>query len=158
MTTTTLDFLDDLADLEAVVQEMYDKTVSAANFRNPPELFIEPLTGGRAGLFDQIDYTISVDPQHALHMSEPLIYGMLAHELAHANVGAHNKHNPTHQRAEDEIIDRMRCHGLTVTRAPDQGGMIRADDWRSWLWLLSWSIPLFLAFPALLLALAYWRH
>jgi len=160
--TTTLDILDMLREQDARVQQIYDDVLAATDFKNPPELALDdlhrtPATRGRAAVYT-IYHKIHMDIIWAEGATDAKIAGCLTHELAHAAAGIEYAHGPRHQEKEDELNDRLRCNGIPVIPAPPQGGVIRADDWRGWTWLLSWSIPLFLAFPAVLLAMAYWRH
>jgi len=162
MTSTTLDFLDTLREQDARVQSIYDDVIGATCFKNPPELALDdlhrtPATRGWAAVYT-ISHEIHMDTIWAEGATDAEVAGCLTHELAHAAAGIEYAHGPRHQEKEDEFNDRLRCHGITVTPAPTQGGVIRANDWRTWMWLLSWSIPLFLVFPTFLLAVAYWRH
>lgn len=159
---STLDILDEWREQEERVVAIYEDTLAACGFRNPPAIALTDLqqaqaTKGMAAYYT-ITHEILMDSAWASQATDAQVAGCLAHELAHAAAGIHYRHGPRHQEKEDEILDRMRCHGMTVIPAPPQGGVIRADDWRGWLTLLSWVAPAALAFPTTLIALAFWSH
>jgi hypothetical protein len=160
--TTALKIIDIWRDQEDRMLAIYEDAIAACGYKNPPALELAdldqvPATKGMAACYS-LTHEIFVDFSWASQAPDDQIAGCLAHELAHAAAGIEYSHGPRHQEKEDEIIDRMRCHGISVTPAPIQGGAIRADDWRGWLKLLSWVVPAALAFPATLIALAWSHH
>jgi hypothetical protein len=157
-----LRILEELNEQDNRVQSIYEDIIDACGIRNAPPVILADLdsaheTHGMAGCYT-IAHQIVLNREWVGLATDAELAGCLAHELAHSVAGIQFKHGPRHQETEDEIIERIRLNGIPVKRAPTQGGVIRADDWKGWLSLLAWVIPAAFAFPAFLIALAYWNH
>jgi dTDP-4-amino-4,6-dideoxygalactose transaminase len=134
---STLDILDEWREQEERVAAIYEDTLAACGFRNPPDIALADLqhaqaTKGMAAWYFFINHEILIDMDYVESHDDAAIRGAFAHALAHAQAGVLFKDSPLPQFFENKNIKSIRAAGLDVVQAEPQGGTIPASDWRSW--------------------------
>lgn len=140
----------DCLDIYVRVENSYRAALIGAGMENAPLADLAHLGYNNhgekiVGQFDALNYVILIDWHYAATASDADLMGTIAHELAHATAGSKYAHGPRFQAAENRIVEYLRQAGLAINQRQLSGGVIPASDWRSWLGLIFWTIPCFIA-------------